>query len=754
MISLTNKRQWLILLFFAVLVLAIYSNTLNAPYYFDDGRSIGQNPHIRLTELTFEKLTQAAFESICPNRPIANISFALNYYFDQYNVVGYHVVNILIHIVNGILLYFLIKTTLRIPSLRSKYKSYSSIAFFTTLMWLVHPIQTESVTYIVQRMASMATMFYVLSFLLYIKGRLANEGKKRWLYFTGCAVSWILALGTKEISATLPFFVLLYEWYFFQGLSKSWLRRNFAYIIGTLILISIVILLYIGSSPLEGILSGYTHRGFTLTERVLTQFRVIIYYITLLAYPHPGRLNLLHGFELSHSLIDPVTTLVSMGAILGSLGLAFYMAKKEPLISFSILWFFGNLAIESSFLALEIIFEHRTYLPSMFFFLIIIILVYKYIGRDLLKVGLLSTTMLVLCLWTYERNGTWSDPVEFWDDAVRKSPHSARAYVNLARSYIDRKSYQLALTNLKQAIHLDSNLTVAYNNLAGLYIKQLLYDAAVETSRKALDTNARRYDRHITYKNLGVALREQGNISAALDAHLKAIEMVPTNSEAYDCLGSDYLARHQIDLAIEAYRKALKWDPFSHQTYNNLGMAYTAKRDIRKAAEMYTRAIAIKPDFVLAYSNLGSLYLDQRAEKAIPLLQRAIELDPTFADAYNNLGLALIKMGAFEAGISKVERALRLKPNHPDATFNLARVYELTGKYELAVAQYKKSIRLKPDDVHAYQNAGSIYLNHLKDKEQALRLFQKALSIKADHPESNRLKSIINELGKDNRTNE
>ncbi len=744
--SVTKTRLWLVFLVFSGLVWTVYSNTLNAPYYFDDFRSITHNPHIRLTEISYEKLIRAAFDSICDSRPIANISFALNYYFHQYRVAGYHLVNILIHLINGILLYLFIKTTLQLPSLRSRYDSYEPIAFFAALIWLAHPIQIQSVTYIVQRMTSMATMFYLLSFLLYVKGRLAKKNGGKWFYFISCGISWALALASKEISATLPFFILLYEWYFFQELNKSWLKRNSVYIVAILLLLGMITLVYIGPNPLERILSGYERRGFTLGERVLTESRVVIYYISLLIFPRPERLNLLHEFELSRSLLDPITTTVSMCTIVGLLVFAFYIAKKAPLVSFSIFWFFGNLAIESSVIALEIIFEHRTYLPSMFFCLLVAVILSKCVTCDWLKTAVLGTSVLVLCIWTYQRNLTWSDPAEFWSDVVRKSPHSARAHVGLAGAERDKGSYPEAIGNLKRAIDLAPNLTVAYTSMANIYIKQGQFDQAIEVSRNALDSYPNRYERHAIYKAMGTALREQGNTTAALDAHLKAVELVSTDAEVYDCLGSDYLARSEFDFAIKAYRKALEWDPFAYRVFNNLGMAYAAKGDIRKAAEMYRQAIAIKPDFVRAYSNLGSIYLNYNPKKAIPLLRKAIELDPTFADAYNNLGLALIKSGIFQPGRARLKRALSLQPNHQDATFNLARLYELTGQYELAVEQYGKSIRLNPDDVNAYQNAGSIYLNHLNNTQKAVRLFQKALSINPDLRDAEKLKGVIRKL--------
>ena len=214
------EYEGLLFSFLALVVILLYVETLTGPFIFDDKPNILENSHIRLTKLTVTDLARAAFKSPIPRRPLANISFALNYYFHGYNPVAYHLVNILIHILNGIVLFLLAKTTLRTPSLRSDYETYRWIPFFTALLWLVHPLQTQSVAYIVQRMNSLATLFYLLSILLYAKSRLESKDRPRKLLLAGCILSGLFALASKEISATLPFFLLLYEWYFVQDLSR------------------------------------------------------------------------------------------------------------------------------------------------------------------------------------------------------------------------------------------------------------------------------------------------------------------------------------------------------------------------------------------------------------------------------------------------------------------------------------------------------------------------------------------------------
>jgi len=217
--------SWRISLFVLILIgmgWISYSNTLNSPFYLDDFQNIFENPHVQLTRLDWESLSILAQDrgfrrqTRGLHRPASMLSFALNYYFGQYEVFGYHLVNTIIHIMTGIFLFFLFKTTLRLcnkpDGLQLNHSlSPDIISFFAALIWLVHPLHTESVTYIVQRMNSMAGMFYILSLFFYINGRISQRGfdatdvkppipKKvtPYIWFAGCFLSGILAVASKQ----------------------------------------------------------------------------------------------------------------------------------------------------------------------------------------------------------------------------------------------------------------------------------------------------------------------------------------------------------------------------------------------------------------------------------------------------------------------------------------------------------------------------------------------------------------------------
>jgi hypothetical protein len=349
------------------LALLAYSNTFSVPFQFDDPVNITYNPNIQIKVFTWERWSQLIKNTYKESiRVFSYFTLALNYYFGGFDVFGYHLVNLVIHIASGIFLYWFLLLTFNLPSLKEKYSSISyKVALFTSLIFICHPIQTQSVTYIVQRMSSMAGMFYLLSMVLYIKGRL-SLGRPRLFYFGGMVLSYLLGVFSKENAAILPLFVVLYEFYFFQNfdLSPSGRKIMFSLVAALLILGAFGFILW-GRRYIDVIIEGYAYRTFTMSERVLTQFRVVLYYVTLLIYPHPSRLNLDYDFPISKTILDPPTTLISIFIIAGLIGYSIWTAKKRPVLSFCILWYFGNLVIESSIFPLEMVFEHRLYLPAV-----------------------------------------------------------------------------------------------------------------------------------------------------------------------------------------------------------------------------------------------------------------------------------------------------------------------------------------------------------------------------------------------------
>jgi tetratricopeptide (TPR) repeat protein len=603
--DLPSKFETPLLALLAVAVIFIYAGTLSGPFIFDDRNNIKENPYIRISRITVKNLAAAAFDSPSDHRPVANISFALNYYIHGYNVVGFHAVNILIHIVTGILLYFFVLTTLRTPALGSRYTHAKWISFFTAAIWLVHPLQTQSVSYIVQRMNSLAAMFYILSLLCYAQLRVNPQRRSKWGLLAGCILAGILAVGTKENAAALPFFLFLYEWYFFRNLSWRWLKDHLALTAGLLALTAVITLLFLGAHPLEKIWAGYAVRAFTPGQRLLTEMRVVIFYIGLFFWPHPTRLNLDHDFELSYSLMDPATTLMAMLAIAAMLAVAVGTAKNQRLISFGILWFLGNLLIESSIFGLEIIFEHRMYLPSMMVSLTLVLLIYRWAKPVWLKPLIVCTVALVAAAWTYERNAVWLNRISIWEDCVKKSPHKARPHNNLGVALADEGRYSEAIAQYHQALQINSH----YPN---------------------------------AYANLGFALAKQGKVEESIVQLLKALQLKPKDYETLSNLGVALLMQNRPDEAIEYLSEAVALNPHFAQAQNNLGVALNRSGRPQEAIDHFAVALQLDPDYAEAYNNLGVALASQgRFDEAIEQFSAALKIVPGYANARNNLEKSL-----------------------------------------------------------------------------------------------------------------
>jgi tetratricopeptide (TPR) repeat protein len=514
----------------------------------------------------------------------------------------------------------------------------------------------------------MAAMFYVLSFLLYAKGRLVKENRKGWPWFASCFFTGMLAIGAKETAATLPFFILLYEWYFFQDLSTAWVKRHLPYVIGTLFLLGLLVFLFLGSNPLEAILSEYNHWDFTVAQRLLTEPRVVIHYLSILLYPHPSRLHLDHDFALSYSLFSPITTLLSIGAIVGLIVLAIYMARREPFISFGIVWFLGNLAIESSIIALDLIFEHRTYLPSMLFFPVIVVPIHRYIGRNWVIVGVLSTAILLLCLWTYERNSLWNDPVSFWRDSANKSEKQVRVLNNLGLALAGEGKLDEAVGHYREALRIKPNYAPARNNL-------------------------------------GLALARQGKLDEAIAHYLWALRVRADYTEARVNLGIALARQGKLDEAVTHYFKALQTAPLYEQAHYNLAAALTQQGKLDEATAHYSEALRIRPDYAEAHYSLGLVLAGQgKLAQAIASLSEALRIRPDYAEAHYNVAVALGQQGKLDEAIAHYSEALRIKPDYAEAHNNLGIILAHQGKLGEAIAHFSEALRVRPEFGEAREN--------------------------------------------------
>ena len=704
-----------------VLCTVIYSNTLHSPFVLDDIPSISENTNIRLINFDFQGLYDSGFKT--PGlRPVAHISFALNYYFGGYDVVGYHLVNIIIHFINGVLVYFLALSIFSHsgPS-HAQWMNHSAIgptflmSLFAALFFVAHPLQTQSVTYMVQRMTSMSAMFYFLSFIFYIRGRLCQIGWQRLILFLGCFVSWVFALGSKQTAVTLPVTILLYELYFFQDLNTAWLKRNLKYFLMLTLMVCLFAFFYLGVNPIDNILGTGAFRDFTMGERLLTQFRVIVFYISLIFYPHPSRLNLFHRITTSHSLVDPITTLLSLLTILGLLGIAVYLFRRNRLISFGILWFFINLALESSVIWLAMIYEHRLYLPIFGPVLIVTYLIFNFpIKRRLWAV--MVSAFIILCLGTaaYLRNKVWQDETTLWSDVLSKNPQSHIAHIGLGLALVKQDKITEGIMHYYGALRIEPLNLEAHINLGAALVIQGKIDEAIKHYNAALRMNPGLDKAHY---GLAHALTKLGKTDEAIKHYSEVLRIKPDIPVVHTRLGIAFSGQNRMENAVRHFSEALRLNPKSVEAHNNLGLALTKQGRIAEAIKCFNDALKINPYCFDAHHNLGLALANQgKMNAAIKHFSKALQINPNQANAQVNLGVALINQNKTEEAIKHFFDALKIEPKNAYAHYNIGVALASLGRVEEAVGHLSEAIKINPEYAEA-QNLLNHALTLLKQQQ-------------------------------------
>jgi protein O-mannosyl-transferase len=590
------RRPVVHILIIVVLGVLIYSNTFNVPFAYDDVITIA-NPIIKDIRHLIDP------QNIYDSRFIGQLSFALNYQLHEFNVTGYHIFNLSIHLLNALLVYWLIILTFRTPKASAYLQKdvlktsnpYRWIPLFTALLFLSHPVQTQAVTYIVQRFASLATLFYLFSLVMYIKARSSESAKKaRYTLFAVSIISAVLAMRTKEIAFTLPVMVLLYEFMFFRGDTRKRILALLALLL-TMLIIPLSMFRQVGSSGIRGLDELTRMAGSADVSRwdyLNTQFRVIVTYIRLLLFP--VNQNLDYDYPIYRTFFTPPVFL-SFFALLGIFCWGIYLLYRSyksdqanhfwyRVIAFGIFWFFVTLSVESSIIPIrDVIYEHRMYLPSVGFFMAImsgIVLIYVKLANrtNWVATAFMSVMILILIslsLAAYARNVVWSDKVTLWKDVVKKSPYKLRPHNNLGEAYQERGLFDDAVREYQTVINLEPN-----------YVK--------------------------SHYNLGVVYQRQGRLDKAIEEFRTTIRLKPDYADAHLNLGGAYHKQGRLDDAIREYQAAIKLEPEDVKAHNNLGVAYHNQGRFDDAIKEYQMAIKLRPDFPDAHKNLRLLYQEKR----------------------------------------------------------------------------------------------------------------------------------------------
>jgi tetratricopeptide (TPR) repeat protein len=771
---------------------AAYHHSFAGPFVYDDLGAIVANQTIRQLWPLGQVLSPPPHGQTVSGRPLLNLSLAINYAIGGLDVRGYHVTNLLIHVAAALLLFGILRRTFLLPALCDRFGSAAvGLALASALLWTVHPLQTESVTYVVQRGESLMGFFYLLTLYCIIRGaagtvpffaghkptmpgsaagekgdcppRSADEGPAArgerggtnlanhrsqagdyppWpalLWYAAAVLACLLGMACKEVMATAPLIVLLYDRTFLAGsLAEGW-RRRWG--------------LYVGLAATWGLLAYLAFSTGLIARQAevgapdpwsyaRSQPGVILHYLRLSLWPSPLCLDyawpVARGFAeiLPGALVIGVLVAATVWGLWGRRAWGFWGA-----------WFFLLLAPTSSILPLtKLAFEHRMYLSLA----AVAVLAatggyvlwdrllprpaapsYRALAARWAAPAVVVTALLFgLGVATAARNLDYASSLGIWQDTVDKRPDNPLAHYNLGTVLDGLGRSREAVVHYQRALELKPDYPEPHNNLGVILAAEGKFHEAIEHYRQALRLRPDDVEAH---NNLGNALAAVGETEEAIKHCREAVRLRPDYAEAHGNLGVSLAAAGRFQEAFEHYRQALRLKPEHAQTHNNFANALAAVGRTEEAIEHFREALRLKPDYVEAHSNLGvSLAAAGRFDEAVEHYRRALRLKPDHVETYNNLGSAFAAVGRTAEAIEYYQQALRLKPDYAEAHNNLANALAAAGRVDEAIAHGRQALRLKPRYVEAYNNLG-LALAAQGRMAEAIEQYQQALQLKPDY---------------------
>ena len=719
----TRRFMPLVIFSFGVLLTVLaYVRSLHAPLIFDD-----------LIFITPSKLEGAWRHFTLRVRSIAVFSFAVNYAFSGNDIAVFRATNVLLHLFAAGLAFYLTLLTVNLPHFKEKYGKVSVlIALAVAVLFMLHPIQTSAVNYLTQRMAIMAALFSFGGFIFYIRG-VSTEGKRSLLHYTLSALSFGLAIFSKENAVMALLMLPVYDLFFLSSFRWREFRKRF--IVLSVLVISLALItaytMSIGSfiqkvitvlSHPDQPLQKYAWAGvdihWTPIEYLLTELRVVSRYIFLIIVPFPSLMvfDYSNTYPVSKDLFHPLATLFSLLFLVSLLVFSLRNSRKTPLVSFGILWYLVTLSLES-FIAfgLDPYFEHRNYLPSYgLFFAVASLLVYvDRPGLHIFKKIVIPVAAVLLFLATFARNGTWAKEELLWKDAVEKAPGNARALVNLSYGYIKGKRFQEAEEYLQKASTIQP-ITNSFRvdlriNQAALYKETGRRQEALTILKEleadgSLPKNRRSYVQFL----IGDFLRMEGDFSGAkayLEAAYRDKELRRDSPVLPITLGFVSRSLGETDKAEGYFLEAVRIDPTAIAPYAELGDLYLVGKDLEKAGANYRVIIkrGVGGDMGRrALFGLAQIALIRNEnDKAEGFFEQVVKMAPAFYPTYIFLGDIRLRKNDPDGALFYLEKALSLEETFMNNELNAKLLYYHLGRAYL----------LKGDKKTARKNF-EIFLSH------------------------------------------
>jgi tetratricopeptide (TPR) repeat protein len=632
----------------ALTTLIAYHNSLDGPFVFDDVPSIVENSTIR--QLSTSLLPPNETGVTVNGRPVVNFSLAVNYAFGGLDPRGYHVVNLVIHTLSALLLFGVVRQTLLFTPLRN---AAVPLALAVAGIWAVHPLQTAAVTYIVQRSEALLGFFYLLTLYAFLRGTHcdllsdsapgAETGKGRsmprggrWLIVSvaGCA----LGMATKEVMVSAPLIVLLHDRTFVAGSFREAWRRRWKYYTALGATWFLLAGLMLGTGARGGT-AGFG-LGVAWWDYALKQCEGVVHYLRLAFWPRPLVFDY-GGMVLLKSAAEVWPQALLLAALVIGTGFALWRATPTPnqkrlSLGFLGAWLFAILAPTSSVVPLaDTMFEHRMYLPLAPIATVVVLGIYRALGRR--SWAVFAALTFGLGAMTVQRNADYRSELALWRDTVAKRPDNVRAHYTLGSVLFANGQVNEAIAEYETALKLKPDSAPAHNNLAN-------------------------------------ALLRTGRVAQALPHYEAALRVAPRSVETHNNLGNALVQLGRTREARAHYEVALQFDRNSADAHNNLGNVLAQTGELAEAAAHFETALRLRPDLADAHANLGNVLAQTgRPADALPHYEAALRLRPDFVDAHYNFALTLAELRRWSEAIIHYEAVLKLRSDHGPARDNLAR---------------------------------------------------------------------------------
>jgi tetratricopeptide (TPR) repeat protein len=710
---------WLILCGMLSLGVIAYWNSFGVPFVFDDLLTVQRNAAVRFGAVDWNPLAGG--------RALLFATLTLNYLWTAQTVWSYHLVNLVFHLINGVLVFFIAEHIFE--KVKPDARRNRIFAFLAAGVFVLHPLQTESVTYISSRSELLSLIFYLAAFLLFIKWPEAKIG-----FFLSLLIGLLFVLGisSKETVISLPATVFLYDFLFLSRASfRPMLQRWRFY--GVFLAGGIGVAYYVATNILQGSIGATPKGHLSYFSYFLTELRVIVRYIYLIFLPIGQTLD--YDFRPSSSPFE-LKVIASFLFLSATVFLAWRIRKTQPVIAFSVFWLFLTLAPTSSFVPiLDVIFEHRMYLPLAGFCVCAPLLLELTARKltDWFDVPLGPTPYFVIVLGsllvaTHLRNETWGTEVGLYEDVLAKAPYKDRAYTGLSWALFKKGDYERAIQTMKQGlVALPDRRKDFADTLGNLYLKTGRYNEAVDVFKEAIRLNKDPKWIAVEENNLGVsymymwdALKKRVNempdaqfkqeaaklLFPSRDAFFKAVQLDPDMTYAFD----SYVNVSYDMGAADALESSALVDLEKKESFNSLyavgKIAFqravsgiNPAANWARAAEYFSKAEKLKPEIKLLYFNHAyALRQLNRKDEAMETYLKAIRVDPIFIEAHHNVAMIYMERKQYQEAISHLQEVLRYDPNHKSANETLAKLFVAIEDKETARKHLRTILAYSPND--------------------------------------------------------